>query len=299
MMLQAPLADLRAPAAPSAAPRGALVAASTGAEEFAVVLAPQDSAEQLQRLTYVCQLLRQARRPLCGINGVLTLLPFAAIDAGAAQAEELQRAVKSDLTTLQRALGLRCPVTALVTGLENERGFRELVRRVGRERARAQRFGRRFDVRSEATAAELAALCIHVCGAFEDWAYTLFREEGALTRPGNTRLYGLLCKVRCHLKTRLSQLLAAGFGRDERAAATDDPIEFSGCYFAATGPTEDRQAFVRGVFDKLVQEQEFVEWTRGALTRDARYLWLAYAGMAASAGLLVSLAWMIAARWVS
>ena len=79
-------------------------------------------------------------------------------------------------------------MTALIVGMERERGFRELVRRVGRTRARSQRFGRRFDVRCLASARELSAFCAHVCGAFEDWVYTLFRDEGSLTRPGNIRL---------------------------------------------------------------------------------------------------------------
>ena len=68
----------------------------------------------------------------------------------------------------------------LIVGLERERGFRELVRRVGKERASTQRFGRKFDVRAYPTKEELAALSLHVCGAFEDWAYALFREENAL-----------------------------------------------------------------------------------------------------------------------
>ena len=234
-------------------------------------------------------------------NGVITPSGTVTVIEGAdhffaGHLEELQRAIKSDLLAIQRTLQLRCPVTALITGLEEERGFSELVRRVGPERAGAQRFGRKFDVRSLATPEELIALCDHVCGAFDDWVYALFREQGALTRPGNTRLYALLCRVRCHLKPRLTELLSSGFGYDRRELPDDDPFLFSGCYFAATGSTPDRQAFVRGVLEKLAEEQEYVEWSPQALAANRRLLWLSYAGLAVCAVLLVTLAAMLVGR---
>jgi hypothetical protein len=218
------------------------------------------------------------------------LLPFEAVQAAPADVQQLERAVKSDLTTLQRELRLRSPVSALVVDLEHERGFRELVRRVGRDRAATQRFGRRFDVRVRATPDELRALSAHVCGVFEDWIYTLFREHGSLSRPGNTRLYSLLCKVRCTLKPRLSGVLGEGFGHDTRFMSDDDQIPFSGCYFAATGATGDRQAFVRGVIDKLIDEQEQLEWTGEALRRERRYRRLAALGIIVDVLLVASIA---------
>jgi hypothetical protein len=257
-----------------------------------VVISSREATNQLQRLQYVCHQLRLARQPLCPINGVLTLIPFEGVQ-GRASADELQRAIKSDVGTLQRELDLRCPVTAMIVGLESERGFRELVRRVGSERASSQRFGRRYEVRALATAEELYALSTHVCGAFEDWIYTLFREQGALSRPGNTKLYSLLCKIRCTLKTRLGDVLGGGFGYDERQDADDMPVPFSGCYFAAIGPTADRQAFVRGVVDKLLDEQEQVEWTQRAIRRDLRYHRLAALGIATNVVLAATLAAML------
>lgn len=244
----------------------------------AVLLSPRDVADQSQRLQYVCQLLRRARSPYCALNGIMALLPFDLIQTTARAADELQWGVKVDLMTLQRALQVRCPVTALITGMDKERGFRELVKRVGRDRAKQQRFGRRFDVRCEATASELAAFCAHLCGVFEDWVYTLFREEGALTRPGNTRLFGLLCKIRCHLMRNLEAIHSGGFGYDPQTQSEEDSVPFSGCYFAATGDSDDRRAFVKSVFGKLLDEQEDVEWTRTALVKERRYRWLAYAG---------------------
>lgn len=236
-----------------------------------VALSSRDSAEQLERLQYVCQLIRRVRQPVCSANGILTLLPFAYLQAAPAEVEQLHRAIKNDLATLRQTLQLRAPAIAMVTGMEDEPGFRELVRRVGRERTALQRFGHKFDVRRFATREELTALSAHVCGTFEDWIYALFRERDALSHPGNTRLYGLLCKVRCHVGTRLGDILSQGFGYDPQRQSDGERTFFSGCYFAATGESSDRQAFVRGVLDKLIDENELVEWTEQALRDQRRY----------------------------
>jgi len=290
-------APQQAPPKPSSAivqPAPAAAAPQASGEQ-PPVLATQDSTEQVERLQYVCQLLKRVRQPLCAINGILTLLQFRMVQTGRRETTELQQAIRTDLLTVQRSLELRAPVTTMIVGLEDGTGFSELVRRVGRERAAIQRFGGRFDTRSIPTPDELFALSAHVCGTFEDWVYTLFREKGALSRTGNTQLYGLLCRVRCNLKGRLAAILGQGFGYDARLHGDDDPISFSGCYFAATGQTEDRQAFVRGVLDKLEEEQEDVEWTTRALVNDRRYFWLACTGIVLSAALVGSLAWMIVA----
>ena len=265
------------------------------AADHPAVLPPRLAAEKTEQLAYVCHLLRSARQPLCPANGVLAVLPFDLVQSTPVEAEALQQAARSDVLTVQRELRLRVPVTSLMVGMEQERGFRELVRRVGRERAASQRFGRNYDLRCVATTSEMRTLTAHVCGAFEDWAYTLFREQEALRRPGNLRLYGLLCKVRCNLKTRLAEILANGFGYDERQTPHDQPFLFSGCYFAATGKTPDRQAFVKGVFDKLVAEQEQIEWTDAGLAEAHRRRRWAAGGMVLSgllaAALIAMLVW--------
>lgn len=263
------------------------------------LVAPRMSAEKLERLEYVCRLLRQARQPMCPINGVLVMLPLPTIQAGPREVEELKQAARGDLQTLQNSLSLRAPTTALVTGMEYESGFRELVRRVGRDKAAVQRFGQRYDVRNRATDEELESLSIHACGAFEDWIYTLFREDEALTRPGNTKLYSLLCSVRGTLTGQLGEVLADGFGHDDGSTRGEEPFLFSGCYFAATGRSEDRQAFVRGVFEKLIGEQDSVEWTREGVQREQRHRTFSAIGFAASGVLALSLLVMMLMNWFS
>ncbi len=239
--------------------------------------------DQLARLEYVCHRLREARLPLCGLNGVLALLPLKTIQAGPRENVELQRAMKADLATLQNRLKLRFPSTVLVAGLEEDRGFEELVRRVGPQRADSQRFGHRFDVRSIATPGQLVSLCARMSGVFEDWVYTIYRERGSTARPGNSHLYGLLCTVRTQLQGRLLRVLTGGFGHDPHAAPNDESVAFSGCYFAATGRSEDRRAFVPAVFDKLIEEQNHVEWTGRARAEDRWLRLIGWLGFLAAA----------------
>lgn len=243
----------------SGGPGGPLEAAT--ANLAPILVSHQYSSACLQELHQLGLLLRRARQPLCPINGVLNLIPLEAIHSSPAELEELQKAIRGDMETIRHAAQIRVPVSAIIVGLEKERGFRELVLRVGKERAMSQRFGRRFDVQAIPTKEQLGHLALHVCGVFEDWAYALFREEQALTRPGNTRLYELLSKVRCGWKGRLGEILAGGFGCEPSPRQNEHSLFFSGCYCAATGETLDRQAFVKGIIDKLGEEQELIEWT--------------------------------------
>jgi hypothetical protein len=227
------------------------------------------------------------RQPVCPLNGVLVLLPFDLLQASRADIEEVERALAGDLTTAKRELQLRCPVTALVVAMEQERGFCELIRRIGRDHAARQRFGQRFDLRRQASVEELRRFSSYACGVFEDWVYTLFRDDKVLSHPGNPALYNLLCKVRRSFQARLSDVLSKGFGFDP--LVDHEPLLFSGCYFAATGSQPERQAFVSGVLSKLREEQEELEWTDAAWQANSRRGWIALIGWIA-AGLMAVLA---------
>ncbi len=263
----------------------------------AVVLGPDEAIEQDRRLAYLCHLVRRARQPVCPFNGIFTLLPFSVLLRGPKEREALQRCVRQDLATVLRVGQVRCPVTALVTGMEEEPGFREMARRMGREHA-TRRFGKGFSVTNFPLAERLEALSAHACGAFEDWVYTLFKERDALSKPRNTQLYALLCKIR-QIQAPLGNILAAGYGVDDDQDPHAEPLFFSGCYFVGTGSSEDRQFFVKDVFAKLPEEQAELQWTAAALREERKYQALANAVIAVdfllALGVVASLAYHI---WV-
>ena len=267
-----PSADIRGTLVPSirSSDTGTMIPAG-GQAGRAITLRPEEAAEQDRRLEYLCSLIRRARQPICPLNGVLTLLPFGLIQHGPREGIEIQRTLKRDLSTILRVCKVRCAVTALVVGIEEEAGFRELVRRVGRDRAAVQRFGKGFSVSNPPLPERLEALCAHACGAFEDWVYALFREKDALSKPGNVKLYSLLCNIRRNVQLRLGNILVAAFGSEPEHESQGEPLLFSGCYFAAAGETEDRQAFVKGVFDKLPEEQAELQWTEAGKAEDDKY----------------------------
>jgi hypothetical protein len=93
-------------------------------------------------------------------------------------------------------------------------------------------------------------------------------------------LYSLLCELRLRFQTRIQNILVHAFscppGTDNEA---EQPWLFGGCYFAATGESEDRQAFVRDVFRRMFDLQDDVEWSRRALHANQRYQRLAQFGI--------------------
>lgn len=251
--------------------------------------------EELARLEYLSCLLRGAREPLCGLNGALVLVPLTLLRPGRQEHFELPRAIRADLEVLQSSQGLRFPTSTLLVGLEEHRGFEELVRRIGPRRAGSQRLGHRFDMRLAAVPNQLAVLCARLTGVFEDWVYAIFREHGSIARPGNSHLFSLLCQMRTDLQPLLLRILSGGFGRDGQEWSDGLPLGFSGCYFAATGRTEDRRAFVRGVFDKLTEEQNHVEWLPRTRREAARSRWLGWFGLVAVA--LIGIGIVVVMNW--
>jgi hypothetical protein len=236
----------------------------------------EEAREDTERLEYLCQLLRRARQPVVPINGVLTLVPFPLIKRGADVCSQLQAAAKNDLNTVSRRFQLRYPVAVMISSMEAEDGFKELVRRVGPDEAKKHRFGKGYHVWSKPLPERIEAVGTHACGAFEDWTYSLFRQRDGLNHPGNRKLYSLLCTIRSRLRRPLIDLLANAFGRDaERDPDKEIDIGFSGCYFAATGSVDDRQAFVQSVFRKLQDFEEELDWTDQALIENERYRRLA------------------------
>lgn len=233
-----------------------------------------DASEELPRLRYLCQLIQRQRRPRCGINGLVTLVPFEIAGVGPLQLSALSQASRSDLNVIQKTLGIRVPVTTLLVGMEEDRGFVELIRRLQPDLLE-RRLGGRFDLRSRPTPEELNDHSDQLCDDFESWIYRLFAKDEALAEHrGNRKLYELISRIRYELKPRLRIFLGQAFGCDSReeedvaSSDHDDGFFYSGCYFAAASQASGHSAFVRGVLhDKLIDEQSMVEWTTSARQR--------------------------------
>jgi hypothetical protein len=233
----------------------------------------QQQKENLEHLEYVFQRLRRVRQPYCANNGVLTILPYS-VFRDILFSKDLANAVCQDLATLCHSTQLSSPVIALVTGMEAEPGFSELVLRVGLDRARLSRFGKGFDVWNKASDENMDALSSHACGAFEDHIYEMFKTGEGFDNPTNGKLYGMLCRLRRNLQLKLRVALVHGYS-EKTESEHQIPVRFGGCYFAATGSLDEEQVFVRSVFDKLGDHCEDLQWSDAAYREDASYLWIA------------------------
>jgi hypothetical protein len=153
--------------------------------------------------------------------------------------------------------------------MESEIGFTELVRRVGEDRAQANRFGQGFNHQGSPTQPHMIALATNATGAFEGWIYDLFRQPDCLSRTNNDKLFAMLCRIRSIVHPRLTDLLV-GFSE---TISEDRPrsLLLGGCYFAATGSGKVRQAFVKSVMTKMVEMQEELQWTDESWRQESRY----------------------------
>jgi hypothetical protein len=269
-------------------PGGTLGAQHGGGGAKSIKLDRTSRAKAAARLRHVCRLLKRSRQPLAPVNGILSLLPIELVSGELASKDEVAQALQEDLDLLHQELSIRCPAITLVTGMENEIGFRELVRRVGPEKARATRFGKGSTLGVPPGADHVEGVAANACASFEIWTYSMFREKGGLTAFGNPKLFALLCRVRTELRENLQDILAFAYGKQpesevEFSKSADDALLFGGCYFAATGDKEDLQAFVSGVFDRFHDQerealQDTLEWTRSAKREESFYQTVANVG---------------------
>lgn len=255
-----------------------------------------EMAKETQRLKYLCQLLKRARAPLCGLNGVVTLLPFELVEAGGEDLELLREAIRTDLDTIRDAMWIRFPVSALVVGMERAPGFTKFVELLETPNW-AKRMGSGFDPRRQATGDRLRQLCDGICDRFEDWIYSLYRQPDALQperQSGNIGLYRLLCRVRTDVKPKLNTVLGQTFDVTKNSAGLDF---FSGCYLAATGGLNEERAFIKELHDKLAREQNNVQWLNKAHRRRFWLNVLTWAGWSIVLALLVVLMGLVLTHW--
>jgi hypothetical protein len=233
---------------------------------------PAELALHTARMEHLYRLIVRDRRPYCPLNGVLVLVPYAASDSDddATQTGDLLR---RDLEALRRVLRVHCPLFALICDLETTNGFREFIQRLqpkDRQRRVGQRFPLAADLNGQQLLDQVDGAVQWMCNSLlASWVYKLFFLEGAGREDvnavvrGNTKLYQLLSQMRERQK-RISRVLSLGL-----TSEASGPMLFGGCYVAGTGRDPAReQAFVAGVFKRLVENQNFVSWTDAALAED-------------------------------
>lgn len=229
--------------------------------------------------------LAAMRRPYCPINGILALMSSADAETDAA-AETAREQCQQDVQQVRAVLGIDCPTTLLIGGLDQDQGFRDLLDRLP-EAERWQALGQRFPLMPDIDPHEVAPM--HAGGVawfcrlrLAALVYEHLAGEDA-AMASNARMVSWLAEM---------QTRADRFGRWTAALACGDfeaaPL-ITGCFFAATGATAASQGCVGGVFKTLVEHQDHVAWAAGPLRHEAVYRrWTRWA--LASAGVTAAVA---------
>lgn len=250
-----------------------------------VSLPADDLASGPKRLAYLCQLIKQDRRPWCPVNGVLVLVPWAALDSDEVCREAIP-VLAGDLATARRAFRLRYPHLVIVCDLEEANGFEEFRRGFPRDMLK-QRIGQRLPLVPDRPPAEVPAVMAQAAdwirqSVMPSWVMKFLRldwppearKTSQFIPAYNRRLFQFLQEIFAR-GPRLGRLLARGLPSDPDAGPSADPADAlplcAGCYLAATGREEKRQAFVAGVFQRLSESQSSVSWSDAAVSEDRSF----------------------------
>ena len=233
----------------------------------------EDPESHLARLRHLCRLIIRDRRGFCPINGVLLTFPFG-IDARP-DLTDIADACRKDMGAMFETFRMRCPVLAMVCGLEQVDGFSELIERLPAEQVR-KRMGQRFPLVPDLTAGEVPdkvqeAIEVVSGNVFPSMVHAMFQVESQGLEDvdevlrSNSQLFRFLHGI-VDRGERMARLV-----RDCIPTLRGEPVMFGGCYFAGTGRDgATEQAFASGVLMRMIKEdQDSVTWTEEALAQDA------------------------------
>jgi len=247
------------------------------------------------RLGHLCRLIGRDRQPYCPINGILLLLPLGGTDTPA-DAQQTAEACRLDLDTLRAVFTMNCPLLALVCDMEVLPGFRECMRLDSARDSNyfRRRVGQRFPLANNLRGDELLAQARASIqwlnnGYLQSLVYKYFNLESAAgsdaaaMMAANASLFLFLDEMHDRTK-RLADIISQFLPSKDQ-----DGWFYGGCYLGATGG-RDEQAYVPGLFKRLVEEQNCVAWTPRALANDAKchaQTRLGYTLLWSAAGLLI------------
>jgi hypothetical protein len=224
------------------------------------------------RLAHLCRLMVRDRQPYCAANGILLVLPLGGCDSPA-EAQLTAQAVQEDLAVARQESKLDCPLVALVADMEELPGFKEFMqsqppKELGNRRGSG--FPMLTRLATDKVLEQVRQSVSWICTTYmQDSVYRLFGVESAAKPDAaplivtNARLVLLLDEMRARAEPLASIIQQA------IAPPQVSLLRYSGCYLAATGP-KGSQAFVAGVLQKLVKEQNSVSWTPEAVAEDGQ-----------------------------
>jgi hypothetical protein len=248
-----------------------------------------------RELRFLAKLVKRDRWPLCPVNGVMVLVPWSAATADEIAAQAA-RVLADDLRTVRSTFQLHYPTVGIVCDLETARGFPEF-RSAFPAKLLLGRLGQRVPLVPAVGDDDVPKPSVLI-GRGTQWiaqailpvwilkALRLNDQLDQRATPSgghghNRNLYLLMREVYLRFP-RIATILANGVPAGGQAASDADPLEglslFGGCYLAGTGGKSSQQAFVTGVFHRLVDDQAAVAWSEKAYADDRRFNQMAMIG---------------------
>lgn len=214
-----------------------------------------------RRLRYVCRLVNAARKPFCGINGLVTIVPSQWAAEGC---QDFSHVVAQDVQVLHEGLEMLFPVACLFSGIESLGGLPEFLSRaveVNRAFSPEVKAGSRFATGRPIDPESASWVTKHCVGWFRDWIYSMFKKDPSSAT--NTRLYRLLSEISDRRRS-FARLLSGGFGQ----LIGSQPIRLLGVYFNGRDALGRSHVFVKQLLDNVLAEQDNVVWSPQRIARD-------------------------------
>ena len=249
---------------------------------------PEESRRLTARLEHLCRLVVKDRWPEPPVNGILVLIPHAATQSKQA-AEGTSRDCQHDLSTVWKVFRLHCPLMAPVCDLETVPGFPTFLdaylarfrTEEEKRKERKRRLGRRLgwgvglEVDPYRHSVEEQVQWIGK-GLLPQQIYEgLFRLEtpGREDTTEVVRRNFQLCRFLSAMHEGQKHLTSIVVNGLVSKAGGQDLL--GGCYLAATGrDASHEQAFVAGVFDRLLESISNISWSEEAIKEEEQYqLW--------------------------
>ncbi|MCA9062199.1 MAG: hypothetical protein KDA96_04050 [Planctomycetaceae bacterium] len=249
-----------------------------------------ESLVGVRRMRFLCQLITRARKPFCGINGMIQAIPLS-WTSEPDYARKLAPAIRDDLIAVHTAFQLQFPVVAMVTELDDVAGVKEFLLRSERLQPglRLSRAGCSFAPGADVNDTHAEWVVDGGLRWFRGWVYNAFSYD--IDNRDNSRLFQMICELG-QRREGLIILLRESLYRIVRPS-----VRLYGVYFSATGRSSTEQGFIRGVLDKLPDSQNEVAWTpqfsRGVQRSRMFAVWLFVGAVAAGIGTLFFLGQII------
>ncbi|MCA9115561.1 MAG: hypothetical protein KDA79_10770 [Planctomycetaceae bacterium] len=240
----------------------------------AVRLTAAEQERAWQRMSCLVRMLRQLRRPVVPVNGVILLIPFQWMqDPSLAQ---LAETVKLDMEVLQSQLGVKCTCLVVFHGIELAEEFNAYAQSMP-EAGRQRRCGCTLPAFSEHTPQDSLKMHEWLCQFFRQQVYRFYmaNRESA----GNPQLYRLVQGLHA-AGDGLTRLLNHAFPPD-----VQERMYLGGVYF--TELSRKGRTFFDGVAAKLsADHDESIGWNNQELGRDR---WLRRMASLAAGGVVALL----------